>query len=54
MQDFLFATFLYAAVNCFVCCLRYQRSCSANIKVSLENQVLMTEFYQLSKGWTTL
>ncbi len=28
MQDLLFATFLYAAIFCFVCCLRYQPSCA--------------------------
>jgi hypothetical protein len=28
MFDFLFATFLYAAIFCFVCCLRYQPSCA--------------------------
>jgi hypothetical protein len=26
MQDFIFATFLYVAMICFVCCLRYQPS----------------------------
>jgi hypothetical protein len=31
MFDFLFATFLYAAMICFVCCLRYQPSCAATI-----------------------
>jgi hypothetical protein len=28
MQDIIFATFLYAAMICFVCCLRYQPSCA--------------------------
>lgn len=28
MQDVLFATFLYSAIVCFICCLRYQPSCA--------------------------
>ena len=31
MQDFLFATVLYAAMICFVCCLRYQSSCATTV-----------------------
>lgn len=31
MQDFLFATFLYTAMICFVCCLRYQPSCATTV-----------------------
>ena len=31
MQDFLFATFLYSAIICFVCCLRYQPSCTTTV-----------------------
>ena len=37
MQDFLFATFLYAAIICFVCCLRYQPSCTADIATDTSN-----------------
>jgi hypothetical protein len=32
MQDFLFATVLYAAMICFVCCLRYQPSCAKSVE----------------------
>jgi hypothetical protein len=31
MQDIIFATFLYAAMICFVCCLRYQPSCAHGV-----------------------
>ena len=31
MEDIIFATFLYAAIFCFVCCLRYQPSCTATV-----------------------
>jgi hypothetical protein len=31
MQDIIFATFLYAAMICFVCCLRYQPSCPPTV-----------------------
>jgi hypothetical protein len=31
MEDIMFATFLYAAIICFVCCLRYQPSCTATV-----------------------
>lgn len=37
MLDFLFATFLYAAMICFVCCLRYQPSCAATIPTDTAN-----------------
>ncbi|HEY9650718.1 MAG TPA: hypothetical protein V6C95_08650 [Coleofasciculaceae cyanobacterium] len=37
MQDFLFATFLYAAIFCFVCCLRYQPSCAVKIATDTAN-----------------
>ncbi|HEY9653295.1 MAG TPA: hypothetical protein V6C95_21730 [Coleofasciculaceae cyanobacterium] len=37
MFDFLFATFLYAAMICFVCCLRYQPSCAATIPTDTAN-----------------
>jgi hypothetical protein len=31
MQDIIFATFLYSAMICFVCCLRYQSSCAKSV-----------------------
>lgn len=31
MEDIMFATFLYAAIFCFVCCLRYQPSCTTTV-----------------------
>ena len=31
MFDIMFATFLYAAIFCFVCCLRYQPSCTTTV-----------------------
>jgi vacuolar-type H+-ATPase subunit I/STV1 len=31
MEDIMFATFLYAAIICFVCCLRYQPSCTTTV-----------------------
>lgn len=31
MQDIIFATFLYAAMICFVCCLRYQPSYAKSV-----------------------
>jgi hypothetical protein len=31
MQDVLFATFVYATMICFVCCLRYQPSCAKSV-----------------------
>ena len=31
MQDIIFATFLYAAILSFVCCLRYQPSCAVKM-----------------------
>jgi hypothetical protein len=37
MLDFIFATFLYAAMICFVCCLRYQPSCAATIPTDTAN-----------------
>jgi len=38
MQDIMFATFLYAAITCFVCCLRYQPSCAVEIATNSTNQ----------------
>ncbi|HEY9651508.1 MAG TPA: hypothetical protein V6C95_12645 [Coleofasciculaceae cyanobacterium] len=37
MSDFIFATFLYAAMICFVCCLRYQPSSAATIPTDTAN-----------------
>jgi len=37
MQDIMFATFLYAAIICFVCCLRYQPSCAVKIATKTAN-----------------
>jgi hypothetical protein len=37
MSDFIFATFLYAAMICFVCCLRYQPSCAVKIAANSAN-----------------
>jgi len=37
MQDFLFATFLYSAIICFVCCLCYQLSCTADMATDTSN-----------------
>ncbi|HEY9649560.1 MAG TPA: hypothetical protein V6C95_02775 [Coleofasciculaceae cyanobacterium] len=37
MFDFIFATFLYAAMICFVCCLRYQPSCAVKIATDTAN-----------------
>jgi len=31
MEDIMFATFLYVAMICLVCCLRYQPSCAATV-----------------------
>jgi hypothetical protein len=53
MQDFLFATFLYVAMICFVCCLRYQSSRTATVATEADepqpadiNQVFKTESEQ--------
>jgi len=35
MQDIIFATFLYAAMICFVCCLRYQPSCAKTVATDI-------------------
>lgn len=37
MFDLMFATFLYAAMICFVCCLRYQPSCAVKIATDTAN-----------------
>jgi hypothetical protein len=37
MQDIMFATFLYVAIICFVCCLRYQPSCAVKIATKTAN-----------------
>jgi hypothetical protein len=37
MQDIMFATFLYAAIICFVCCIRYQPSCATTIATDTAN-----------------
>ncbi|HET7713209.1 MAG TPA: hypothetical protein VFK94_01815 [Patescibacteria group bacterium] len=37
MLDSIFATFLYAAMICFVCCLRYQPSSAATIPTDIAN-----------------
>jgi hypothetical protein len=48
MFDFLFATFLYAAMICFVCCLRYQPSCAATISTDTANLAA-----DINQVWTT-
>jgi hypothetical protein len=35
MQDIIFATFLYSAMICFVCCLRYQPSCPPTVATDI-------------------
>jgi hypothetical protein len=37
MQDIMLATFLYAAMICFVCCLRYQPTCATTIATDTAN-----------------
>ena len=54
MFDFLFATFLYAAILCFVCCLRYQPSCA--VKMVTDTPHLPKDEPQpasLNQVWTT-
>lgn len=54
MFDFLFATFLYAAIFCFVCCLRYQPSCA--VKMATDTPHLPKDEPQpafLNQVWTT-
>ncbi len=35
MQDFFFATFLYATMICLVCCLRYQPNCAKSVETAI-------------------
>jgi hypothetical protein len=37
MQDIMFATFLYVAMICFICCLRYQPSFTATVATDTAN-----------------
>jgi hypothetical protein len=37
MFDIMFATFLYAAMICFICCLRYQPSCTTTVVTNLSD-----------------
>ena len=39
MFDFIFATFLYAAMMCFVCCLRYQPNCAATVEAVTDERL---------------
>jgi len=34
MQDIMFATMLYVAMICFVCCLRYQPDCATTVETA--------------------
>jgi len=54
MLDFLFATFLYAAIFCFVCCLRYQPN--GAVKIATDTAYLPKDEPQpafLNQVWTT-
>ncbi len=54
MQDFLFATFLYAAMICFVCCLRYQSSSAATIPTDTRHlPASEAQPASLNQVWTT-
>lgn len=37
MEDIMFATVLYVAMICFVCCLRYQPNCATTIATNTSN-----------------
>jgi hypothetical protein len=66
MFDFLFATFLYTAIFCFVCCLRYQPSCAVKMATDTPhlpkeepqpaslNQVSTTELEQMPESANVL
>jgi hypothetical protein len=48
MLDFLFDTFLYVAMICFVCCLRYKPSHTATIATINNEQKPAADIHQVS------